>query len=298
MTPLVEQFLAARPERSAEVSDAGLLEERLSTLWQAARARWPGFRVTEGDFGGWLAERVPAGAPLTEALARVQAEDLLLALACARGQREALAAFDAEYAGEVDRAVRKVGELPVGASDVAQMLRERLFVATEGRAPRIVDYSGQGPLRVWLRVALLRLVQNLAMRAPREAPVEPEALADVAVPGGDPELEHMRRLYREEFREAFRAAFSGLGEEDRLLLRQRFGRRASQEELAAAYGVHVNTVARWLARAREALERGVRESLKARLRIGDVQFASILRLVRSQLDMTLGGPDASTDAEK
>jgi RNA polymerase sigma-70 factor (ECF subfamily) len=294
MTPLVEQFLAARPERSAEVSDAGLLEERLGALWRAARARWPGFKVTEGDFVGWLAERVPAGAPLMEALARVQAEDLLLALACARGQREALAAFDAEYAGEVDRAVRKVGELPVGASDVAQMLRERLFVATEGRAPRIVDYSGQGPLRVWLRVALLRLVQNLATRASREAPVEPEALADVAVPGGDPELEHMRRLYRE----AFRAAFSGLEEEDRLLLRQRFGRRASQEELAAAYGVHVNTVARWLARAREALERGVRESLKARLRIGDVQFASILRLVRSQLDVTLGGPDASTDGEK
>jgi RNA polymerase sigma-70 factor, ECF subfamily len=289
MNPLAEQLLAARPELAAEATSAEV-ETRLGVLWQAARARWPGFGVEEGDFVRWLAERLPKGVPLLEGLSRAQPEDLLLACACARGHREALAAFEGEYASEVERAVRRAGELPVGASDVAQMLRERLFVSPEpGRAPRIADYSGQGPLRVWLRVALLRMVQNLATRAPRELAVEPEALADVAVPGGDPELEHMRRLYREEFRQAFREAFGALGAQDRLLLRQRFSGRATQEELAMAYDVHVNTMARWLTRAREALEQGVRESLKARLRIGDTQFASILRLVRSQLDVTFGG---------
>lgn len=298
MTPLADLLLAARPERAAEATPAEPLEERLVTLWRAAQARWPDFGVGEEDFIRWLADRLPGEPPLMEGLGRVQAEDLLLACACARRCREALVAFDAEYMDEVERAVRKARELPVGASDVAQMLRERLFVAAEGRAPRITDYSGQGPLRLWLRVALLRMVQNLALRAPREAPVEPEALADVAVPGGDPELEHMRQLYRGEFREAFRAAFAALGAEDQLLLRHRFSGRATQEELAKAYGVHVNTVARWLTRAREALEQGVRESLKARLRIGDTQFMSILRLVRSQLDVTLGGTDASTDGER
>ena len=65
--------------------------------------------------------------------------------------------------------------------------------------------------------------------------------------------------------------------------------KRSQEDLAEAYAVHVNTIARWLARARTSLEDGVRAALRSRLKVGEGQFTSILRLVRSQLDVSLGG---------
>jgi RNA polymerase sigma-70 factor, ECF subfamily len=261
-------------------------------LMEQARARARSALATAGDLGvevepfaQALAARATAQEDPPAALARLFAGDLALAFACGRGSRAAVARFEREYGGEVDRALRRMNAGTLQASDVRQQVLEKLFV---GDRPKILDYSGQGPLRVWLRVAALRLLTNLVTRAPRESALEEELLAAEPLAGADPELEHMRGLYRAEFKQAFAAAVAALDVDDRVLLHQRFASRLSMEELAAAHEVHVNTVSRWLQRARTALEAGVRDDLRRRLRVSDGQLQSILRLVQSQLDVTLG----------
>jgi RNA polymerase sigma-70 factor (ECF subfamily) len=281
----VERLRAARPDLTE--SAAGL-EEALAEVCD--QARWSDVRFSEDDFLAHLALHVTEGT-LPAKLGALHAADLYLAAACAARAPGALEAFEREYAIEVARAVRRFGSSAVHTDDVAQALREKLFVAKEGARPKITEYSGQGPLRVWLRVVLARMVQNLSMRAPKEAPLDGAAFADLPAPSGDPLLDAMRETYKVEFRAAFSAAVATLDLRDRLLLHQRFAGHKTQEELAQEYGVHVNTVARWLARARKAVEEATREELRRRLRVGEGEFTSILRLVGSQLDLTLGKND-------
>ncbi|HEY8207662.1 MAG TPA: sigma-70 family RNA polymerase sigma factor [Myxococcaceae bacterium] len=261
-------------------------------LLERARARAQAALAALGDAGmkvepvaQALAQRALTQEDPAAALDRLFAEDLALAFACGQGSRAAMDRFEREYGAEVDRAFRRMNAGTLQLADVRQQVLEKLFV---GERPKILDYSGQGPLRVWLRVAALRLLTNLVTRAPRETPLEDELLAAEPLATADPELEHMRRLYRAEFKQAFAAAVAALDVDDRVLLHQRFASRLSMEELAAAHDVHVNTISRWLQRARAALERAVRDDLQRRLRVSEDQLQSILRLVQSQLDVTLG----------
>ena len=261
-------------------------------LLQLARARAHQSREALGDLGvelepfaEALAQRALSDPDPAAALDRLFADDLYLAFACGRGSRSAVQRFERDYGDEIDRAFRRMNAGTLQLSDVRQQVLEKLLV---GERPKILDYSGQGPLRVWLRVAALRLLTNLVTRAPRETPLEDELLAAAPLATADPELEHMRQLYRAEFKQAFAAAVAALDVDDRVLLHQRFASRLSMEELAAAHDVHVNTVSRWLQRARATLETAIREDLRRRLRVSDDQLQSILRLVQSQLDVTLG----------
>lgn len=248
-------------------------------LYERARLRWPHLDVGAEMFARHLASK--AGEAQTD-----HVEDLYLACACAHGSKAALEAFDEQYAREVERACRKT-TLSFEPADVAQMLREKLFLPSGERPPKIADYSGRAPLRVWLRVTLMRMVQNLATRGPREKPGADEAILDLPAAIADPELDAVRRRYQDAFEQAWREAFAALPANDRALLRQRFKSGLTQEELARAYDVHVNTVARWLVRARQSLERSIREHIEQSLRLEPGEFTSLLRVVQSQLDLTL-----------
>jgi RNA polymerase sigma-70 factor, ECF subfamily len=263
-------------------------EQRLEELYAAAASSWPGLSVPAERFAEYVRARLPAGGDGGATVEGMQLGDLYLACACVLGVSGALQRFEQAHFVEVDRAYGRIGSPPVQLSDAQQMLREKLFVSKDGKPPKISEYSGQGPLRVWVRVAAMRMLQNLVVRGPKEKPLEGELLAEVPAAANDPELEHMRQLYRSEFKQAFGQAVAALGLNDRILLHQRFVGQLSLEELAAAYDVHVNTVGRWLSRARQTLEAGIRGALSARLQVSETQFRSILRLVQSQLDVTLG----------
>jgi RNA polymerase sigma-70 factor (ECF subfamily) len=279
---LVECLRLARPDLDASGAE---LEDHLAATWEKARRQDVPFPAEA--FVAHLARHLPAG-DVALGIASLRTEDLYLAGACATGVRAALDVFERELAAEVTRAVKRSGSAATRADDVAQALREKLFVAKDGEPAKIAEYSGQGPLRVWLRVVSTRLVQNLSMRGPKETPLDGALLADIPASTGDPMLDALRETYRAEFRAAFSAAVASLDVRDRVLLRQRFSSKQTQEELAAEYGVHVNTVARWLGKARQTVEERTREELGRRLRLGEGEFTSVLRLVASQLDLTLG----------
>jgi RNA polymerase sigma-70 factor, ECF subfamily len=53
------------------------------------------------------------------------------------------------------------------------------------------------------------------------------------------------------------------------------------------FGVHRATAARWLARVRHRLQQETLDRLAARLRLGTHEVESVLRLIRSELDVSL-----------
>ena len=63
---------------------------------------------------------------------------------------------------------------------------------------------------------------------------------------------------------------------------------ATLEQLAAMYGVHRATAVRWLADARAALARGTRRRLTASLDVSPAELDSILAMIGSRLEASVG----------
>lgn len=220
-------------------------------------------------------------------LAAARAEDLALAFACATGDAEALATFEKLYFGELDRAFLKIRRGKVDRQDFEQRIRERLFVATAERAPRIADYAGQGDLRAWFRVTVTRLLINEAQRPSHDAPTEDDELAALPHFSADPELELLRRKYSAEFKASFARALEALESKDRAILGYVVKEKLGIDALAEVYDVHRATAARWVQRAREGLVAGVRADLGAHLKVPEQELESILRLVADEVDVSV-----------
>jgi RNA polymerase sigma-70 factor (ECF subfamily) len=177
---------------------------------------------------------------------------------------------------------------------VAQALRARLLVGDGERAPRISDYSGKSSLRAWLRVVATRDALQILRKHKREVPADEGEILRLSA-DEDPELRRLQELYRGDVEEAFRAGMRALAPRERDLLRQSFLEGLNVDEVGARYRVHRATAARWIAAARERLFDETRRALALRLGVGRDELESIVRLVQSQLDISiakhLGGPD-------
>jgi RNA polymerase sigma-70 factor (ECF subfamily) len=251
----------------------------LSAAWSAAQAAWPGVHVPEDVFAAYVAERTGGDAPMPDATS-----SLYLACACARGDAAALRAFESRYMPEVERALVRTRLSAADVAEVMQSLREQLLA---GPLPRIASYTGRGDLPAWLRVTAVRAALKRIRGHKPEVEADDALLAARSV-GDDPELLYMKELYRKAFREAFGAALEGLDARDRLLLRQHFVDRLGVDDLAPLYQVHRATVARWVQRARDHLLDETRHEFMRRARVSPRECESVLRLVRSRIDVTLG----------
>ena len=80
----------------------------------------------------------------------------------------ALRAFEAQCGPDIESALRRVRTGSDVRDDARQILRQRLFVGTRQSGPRIAAYSGRGPLRLWLRVTVVRIVLEILDRESRE----------------------------------------------------------------------------------------------------------------------------------
>jgi len=249
----------------------------IAAMFQAGREAWPDLRVDRAAFEAFVAARTPDTAQ--------HAADLYLACACHTGDPVALAAFERTYLAQVPEYLRRVRATPELVAEVGQSLRERLFV---GEAPRIAEYTGRGALGAWLRVAALRIASNARRASDTRERIEARAPAPAALPI-DPELALVRSRHAPDFERALRDAFVALEERERNLLRLHFLDGLGSDGLAAVFAVHRATAARWLAAAREALQARVLELLRERLALAPRDLASLARIVRSELDMSLRG---------
>ncbi|WNG32305.1 sigma-70 family RNA polymerase sigma factor [Archangium violaceum] len=269
------------------------LETVLTQVLASARAAWPRVRLDDAVFLRHLAERVPPSSEPERSLRTFPTADLFLACACVQGDAAAHAALEAHFLPKVAAAVARVSPGADAASEVCQVLREKLLTPEPGRPPRLADYQGQGPLAAWLRAAAVRTALNLRRSSQRQARAEEEALADATVPGDHPELELLRQRHRTDFQAALAEALAALPSRERTVLRLHLVEGLSLERIGTVYRTHKSTVSRWLARAREEVLAGTRSRLAERLRLSDGELHSLLRDVPGQLDQSLSSLLAS-----
>ena len=251
-----------------------------------ARAAWPSLPPDDVDFAKFLGARVPADVAAADALATLKLEDLYLAWGCLRGEPAALQAFDRAMAEPIRVALSRLDASEAVKQDAAQLLRERLFVAADGRLPRIAEFAGRGQLQRWVQAAVVRVCIDLLRRHRREVPLD-EAALGVSTPQADLELEHLRRLYGPVFQVAFSAAIEQLGERQRAILRHHLVEEMTIDDICARYGVHRTTAFRWIESAREELVELTRNEMMNRLRVEPSDVESILRVIRSEVHLSV-----------
>ncbi len=265
------------------------MEAAIRVLVEAATRRWPRLQVDAGELLVFLAARRPAGAAEPHWLTELKGEDLVLACACLRGHKAALAALD--------RMVRRIAEEVIARhvtsglerTELAHEVMRRLLVA-DGGPPRLEQYGGRGSLEGFIRVMALRLALNAARGHRRHETLDSTVAAAAALDGlaaAPAELEHLRRLYRPAFETALREALAALPARERNLLRLHYLERLPCEHLAAMYGVHETTAWRWITRTTAAL----REDISRRVAVGTGASAStvesLLRLVDTHVEGSL-----------
>jgi RNA polymerase sigma-70 factor, ECF subfamily len=283
MVPRLLDLLRAQlPERDIPDELASVL---VSCVADGAAA-WPGVTVPEDRFLCAMAARLAVELPAERAIAALNTDDLYLACGCADGDPVALSAFEARYGPVIARAISATGVPVPERADLGQVVRHRMLVATGGRAPRIASYSARGTLAAWVRVVATREAARLRSRKCLPIANMDDELARRIAPE-DPELAYMKQLYREEFKVAFRTAVDALDGRDRLVLRQHMLDGLSIEQLGSLHNVHRATAARWIASARDDVVAATRRALTRRLQLTATELDSVMRLIRSQLDISL-----------
>jgi RNA polymerase sigma-70 factor (ECF subfamily) len=276
----VELVRAFRARFDAEHTRDGEIDGALERALQRAREAWPELAVDEVRFGERLAASVAATPVLAAAIDQLAAADLFFTLACSTGDAIALATLDRTYLAPLRGIIGKLGLDPAGVDDTLQTMREELLAAS----PRILTYAGRGPLHGWLRSVAVRTGLRLLRTTTQHAELDDRVHAPLA---DDLELAYMKKTYGEAFQHAFRAALAALDAADRVLLKQRFRHRLTLDELGVVHAVNASTISRWVTAARERLVTNTRAEMMRALGVGGADLSSILRLIESELEITL-----------
>jgi len=275
---------AAQPVRSLHDGDDGALGVQLAQHWQAARAAWPAVELDANVFIAYLVQRLPErDSPV--ALSQMHATDLYLACACGMGNAEAIAAFERHCLRGLDRALARLMAPADVIAEVKQRVRCAVLVGDRG-PPRITRFTGRGQLRSWVRVIAVRQALRMMHRRRELASDDSERL-QAAVSHDAAWLEAARDEQRRAFSRAFDRAVRGLDPRERTMLRQHVLDGLTIDQLSALYRIHRATAARTLERARRTILAATRDHMQAELDVSSTELSSILRAIRSGLEVTL-----------
>lgn len=267
-------------------------QDLVAALYAEAASAWPGVVVDEAEllaaYEAKLAGEDPP--PLTAA----GAAELYLALACARGDTEAIKAFDREYLSIVPVALAGMRLPTATVEDVRSTVRDKLLLAVGDQPPRIVDYAGRGRLKGLVQVTATRTAIDRIRHEEKEA----ELPAKELVGPGNIELSLIKAQYREAFVAGFAQAVAAASRRDRNLLRLHFLGGVTLEQLAQMYGVHRATVVRWLAAAREAVFGATREHVAEAIGAPDDELDEMFDLVRSRVELSVERLLASVESHR
>jgi RNA polymerase sigma-70 factor (ECF subfamily) len=275
------------PGRRAEVAAIADLEELLVAQLAAGAAEWPTValepRIYLRHLADTLRERSDELAP--HVIRTMPAADLYLAAACAAGHAAAISAFQTTILPVVRPALAKLSVADVTIDETEQRVLIMILVGDPDQ-PAIARYSGRGRLRSWVRSIGVRTGRRLAGVTDGGGDHTAE-LDRLAINVHDPELSLLRERYREQVHTALREAIAQLPERQRNVLRQYYIDGLTIDQLAALYRVDRATTARWVVASRSAVLAGVRTALTAALGASTEEIDSILRLVRSQLELSI-----------
>lgn len=273
--------------RNAGCPIGDVQEEDLQRVLQHASVVWPGVVVDVGSWARFVAPHVSPSRPLAELLRVGHPDDVCLCVACLDDDSAALQILHQRYAAQWPALLSKLGMEPHQAADVLQAVWEKLLVRREGRPPGLTRFSGRGSLRSFLNVVVTHEGLNALRRAGRVLDqVSAEDPAEYSS-GMSPQWSVIKEQYRNEFTQVFNACMNGLDARHRELLRYHYVDGLTIDQMAPLYGVHRATVARWLVTIRARLHRGIQNGLMERLQIQPDEFDSLMRLIRSQLQVSI-----------
>jgi RNA polymerase sigma-70 factor (ECF subfamily) len=271
-----------RPAMPAE--SAWLRSPGVKSAYQAGLRAWPGISLSEDEFAQHLTSVLPAGADGIPP--GLHSEDLFLACGCAKGDPRAIEHFSTRVLSIIPLVVARMSASPAFLEELTQDMRELLLVGRSDSPPRIGEYRGTGSLVAWVRISATRAAIRRLKREQRVTPTKDADMRAIA-PVLGPELEYLRERYRPVIESALRQALDGLATRDRDVLRHHFVGGLTIDELGERYGVHRATAARWVAAARDRLLVATRDAARERLRSTDAEVDSLMRLVASQLELSI-----------
>lgn len=286
--PVPKEFLASRLSRTIRSSLSAPLprDEAFRTALAEAAVRYPGMAIASELLEAHVASKLDPSKPMAEALAELNVADLAVACAASRGDPKGLSYFEEFGMRGTEASLKRRGVSVDIIDEAKQNVRERMLVRSEDQRPRIVDYNGRGPLKHWLRVAVIREGIYLAKREGKQEGVSFDFIA-LTAPDDDPELAYFKTRYRTEYKQAFEAAASQLTSRERALLRQQYLLGMNVDEIGVAYQVHRATAARWVQSARDSLFAKARLELASRLGVARPEIEGIVRMIESQLEVSL-----------
>jgi RNA polymerase sigma-70 factor (ECF subfamily) len=272
--------------REAAAADADALVEVLGGLAVAIERQWSPPPVPWSEMVDELMARVDRQGDVSDVVAgveRLHGTELYLALACRRGNKEALRRFEALAITPLGPAIGRIDASAAFVDEVRQRVRAKLLVPLS--TGKLSHYAGQGPLATWVRVVAVRDAIDLR-RGP--APVAgDDALAAVHHDATSPELGIVKAQYREKFATAFRGALGDLEPAQRNLLRLHYLHGLGVDALAPTLGIHRSNAARRIAKARRSLLSQTRRRLQIELSIGRDDFDQLMTMIASRLDLSI-----------
>jgi RNA polymerase sigma-70 factor (ECF subfamily) len=242
---------------------------------------WPDVVVDAGEVKRAFEAKLASEEPPAVSVANVA--EMHLAIACARGDEKAIAAFDKAYLDVVPVALAGMKLAAATVEDVKSGVRDKLLLPDGEKPARILEYAGRGRLRGLVQVSASRMAIDRIRLEEREAELPAREIAAPA----NLELSLIKAQYRAAFTEGFAKAVANATRRDRNLLRLHFLGGVTLEQLATMYGVHRATVVRWLAAAREAVFGATREHVAEAIGAPPEELDEMFDLVRSRVELSV-----------
>lgn len=270
----------------ADIELTADLEERLRGLPLRAGDLRTEIELDDDIFVHHVGELLRPNADPIGALEGLRVDELWLTCGCKVGSPAALRIFERTYVPEAKRVLRHKGS-STDEDEFLQRFRDRLLTSTGDKPPRIAAFSGRGELRNWVRVVAHRMILDDFRSRGQDLETPTDASSAIASSAPDPEMAALKSAYRDDFKAAFESAFASLSAGDRTLLRYRYVDGLEVQQIAVIDGRHRVSVSRALSRIRNTLLEQLRADLAERLRMGASEAESMVRFMRSQLDVSI-----------
>jgi RNA polymerase sigma-70 factor, ECF subfamily len=251
-------------------------------MYLEGQSRWPAVSLELHAFERYCSRLFPGlsleGPP-------VDAADLYLCCACCAGNYEAQRVFEGNALAVATAAISRFDRGSDFLHDALQELWEKLLL---GPSPKVMQYTGRGPLLAWVRVTATRVALDNCRAHGVFASRHVELSERLAAGGSSVENSLMKAKYGRAFELALADAVSSLSAQQRNVLRMHVAGQCNIDEIGRVYNVHRATAARWIERTRAQIYQAVRRALSARrFRLTDSEFRSLALLLRSELDLHL-----------
>lgn len=211
--------------------------------------------------------------------------DLALAFQALQGDQPTIVELYSIVERTAKPALLVAGYSATVADDAIQETATRLLVSPvpEDR-PLLATYQGRARLSAWIKTIALRTASRLVQISRRIH--GDDAMLDELAGAHDPASAVVKAELRPAVRAAFAAAVRALSYVDRELLASVIVRGETIDELSKQHGIHRATAARWVGRARAALDDGLRRELAAALRLGPAEVSSVLSAIATSIELT------------